>query len=69
MNQPYLLQQIRFNLGPGQLALVGEFDINVFPKAGTVVVTESAGITERFENGVRLEDLLFDTDFFSGGAR
>mmetsp|Transcript_25317 Transcript_25317/g.56232 ORF Transcript_25317/g.56232 Transcript_25317/m.56232 type:complete len:329 (-) Transcript_25317:910-1896(-) len=60
MDEPDLLEEVGLDRRPAQLAVGGEADVNVLPEAGGVVIPDGAGIPERFEDGVGLEDLLLD---------
>lgn len=61
-------QQVRFDTSAHELPILGERNIDVFSKAGGIVVANGSGISECFQNRVRLQDLLFDGNVAVGTA-
>uniref|UniRef100_A0A2M4B0Z9 Putative secreted protein n=1 Tax=Anopheles triannulatus TaxID=58253 RepID=A0A2M4B0Z9_9DIPT len=55
-----LFQQVLLNLGTLDDATTVEVDVDVLAEAGRVVVAHRFRITERFQDRVRLEDLLLN---------
>lgn len=59
-NNSRFFQQVLLDLGTLDHATVVKVDVNVLAEPGRVVITDGFGVTERFQNGVRLENLLLD---------
>mmetsp|Transcript_41200 Transcript_41200/g.86424 ORF Transcript_41200/g.86424 Transcript_41200/m.86424 type:complete len:367 (-) Transcript_41200:775-1875(-) len=64
VDQSHFFQQVRFDLGAAESSRRCESYVDVLSETGGVVVAESAGITECFEDGIGLQDLLFDAYVF-----
>mmetsp|Transcript_21963 Transcript_21963/g.64900 ORF Transcript_21963/g.64900 Transcript_21963/m.64900 type:complete len:204 (+) Transcript_21963:4300-4911(+) len=56
--QPDLFEEVRLDAGSQQRARAGESQLDVFTKAGGVVIPQCTGVPERLEDGVGLEDAL-----------
>jgi hypothetical protein len=56
MDKSYLLQEVGINVGSNQGSSLFELEFNEFSEPRGVVVTDRAGISERFQNRIRFED-------------
>ena len=54
-----LLQEIRLNVTPGQLALGVEVDADELAKPGAVVVPGRLGVAKGLQDGIGLDNLVF----------
>ena len=69
---PRLFQEVDLHVCARELSRLVEVDPDELAEAGAVVVPHGLGVAERLEDGVRLDDLVFERDFalqcFAGGA-